>query len=116
MRLGVSLYVPAGFRTDPEICAEPRAVGALSDRRPSRIPALAGALFPGVLAGTDAAQRDGGIAADPPQPDRARRADDGGQGAGAAAAVRLDKTVSLRCHARQCRARLRTRQAIWRHG
>src|SRR6266496_2930616 len=66
MRLGVSLYVPAGFRSDPEICAESYAVGALPDRRPSRIPALAVALFPGVLAGTDAAQRDGGSAAVPP--------------------------------------------------
>ena len=38
---------------------------------PAGLPAVAGTLFPCLLAGAGAAQRDGRIAADPAQPDRA---------------------------------------------
>ena len=40
-------------------------------RRSAGLPALAGALLSRILAGSRAAQRDGRIAADPAQPDRA---------------------------------------------
>jgi glycine/D-amino acid oxidase-like deaminating enzyme len=50
---------------------QPRAAGALSFRRSAGLPALAGALLPRLVAGACAAQRDGRIAADPAQPDRA---------------------------------------------
>src|SRR5260370_821544 len=114
MRLGVALHVSAGFSQAASIRDEPLAAGALQPVRSSGIPAVAGALLSGVFAGAGAAQRDGRIAADPAQPDRARGADRGSQGAGGVAAHRLDQAVSLRSDACQCRPRPRTRQTIWR--
>ena len=62
---------PRDFGQIAAICAEPRAAGALSAVRSAGLPALAGALLPGIVAGAGVAQRDGRIAADPAQPDRA---------------------------------------------
>ncbi len=116
MRVGVSLHVSARSRPDPSLRVESRAAGALQRVRSSGVPAMAGALLSGVFAGAGAAQRDGRIAADPAQPDRARGADRGSQCAGAVAAHRLDQAVSLRGDACQCQPRPRTRQTIWRRG
>ena len=62
---------PRDFRQILQYALQSHAAGAVSFFGSAALPALAGALFPGVLAGACAAQRDGGIAADPAQPDRA---------------------------------------------
>ena len=62
---------PRDLRPDPAIRVPSRAAGALPFQGSAGLPAVAGALFPRVVAGACAAQRDGRIAADPAQPDRA---------------------------------------------
>ena len=62
---------PRDFGQILRYALEPRAAGALQPRRSAGLPAVAGALLSGVLAGAGAAQRDGRIAPDPAQPDRA---------------------------------------------
>ena len=71
VRLGVSLHVSAGSRTDPPPRPEPGAAGALQLRRSAELPAVAGALLSRLHAGPGASRCAGGDAADPPQPGRA---------------------------------------------
>ena len=62
---------PRDFGQILQIRAQPLAAGALQPLRSAGLSAVAGALLSRLLAGTGAAQRDGRIAADPAQPDRA---------------------------------------------
>src|SRR5260370_8165618 len=81
MRLGLPLHVSAEYRRDPPIRCQPRAASALPVLRSAGVPAMAGALLPGLRAGPGVSRCDGGHAADPPQPDRARGADRGSRSA-----------------------------------
>src|SRR5947209_19406839 len=112
MRLGFPLYVPARYGANPAIRAQSLPPGALPFFRFACLSALAGSLLPCLVAGSGDAQRDGGIAVDPAQPDRARGADDRGRGAGAVASRWLEEAVSLRCDACKCDQGIGASQAI----
>ena len=71
VRVGVSLHVSPGFRTDPPLRPEQGAAGALQPRRSAELPAVAGALLSRLRAGAGASRCAGGDAADSPQPGRA---------------------------------------------
>src|SRR5260370_15142123 len=50
MRVGLPVYVPPGFRTNPPIRTKPQSPGALPDLRPADVSAMAGALFSSLIA------------------------------------------------------------------
>src|SRR5580704_4780656 len=114
MRLGLSAHVSPRPQIDLPVRAQSFAELVLSHFRTAGISALAIALLSCVVARAGHAERDGGMAADPAQPRRARGADWGSRRARAFAPHRLAQAVSLASQSRQGRARCRGGEAVRR--